>query len=163
LYVDSLLDKKTKQKAKAALQALKKGGGSLDQAYGEAIDRIEGQLVGDTLLAKQALSWITYAQRPLSVEELCHALAIGVGDKQLDPDAVCDIEDVLSVCAGLVTVNDESDAVRLVHYTTQDYLERVRLEWLPTAQSHIATACITCLSMDAFLSGPCDSDNAFEE
>ena len=160
--MDSFLDKKTVQKVKITLQTLKKGAESLESAYDEAIERIEGQLAGNTLLAKQALSWITYAQRPLTSQELCHALAIEVGSSKLDPDAVCDIDDVLSVCAGLVTVDNESDAVRLVHYTTQEYFERIRLEWLPNAQQDIASACITYLSMDAFLSGSCDSDEAFE-
>jgi hypothetical protein len=114
------------------------------------------------LLAKQALSWITYAQRPLTIQELCHALAIEPGERVLDPDAVCDIDDVLSACAGLVTVDTESNVVRLVHYTTQEYFERIRLEWIPHAQRDIATACITYLSMDTFLSGSCDSDEALE-
>jgi hypothetical protein len=162
LHVDSLLDKKTIQKAKATLQAFKKGAQSLDTAYGEALERIEGQLPGDTLLAKQGLSWITYAQRPLTIQELCHALAIEPGERILDPDAVCDIDDILSACAGLVTIDTESNVVRLVHYSTQEYFERIRLEWIPNAQLDIATACITYLSMDTFLSGSCDSDEAFE-
>ncbi|OCL01946.1 hypothetical protein AOQ84DRAFT_199979 [Glonium stellatum] len=162
LHVDSLLDKKTTQKVKTTLQALKGGAESLEIAYNEAIERIEGQLNGDKLLAKQALSWITYAQRPLSTQELCHALAIEIGDSELDPDAVYDIDDILSVCAGLVIVDSESNAVRLVHYTTQEYFKRTRLEWLPNAQQDIALACVTYLSMDAFLNGSCNSDEAFE-
>jgi hypothetical protein len=86
--VDSLLDKRTIQKARAALQTLKKGAQSIDNAYGEAVERIERQLPGDTSLAKQALSWITYAQRPLTTQELCHALAIEPGEGELNAEAV---------------------------------------------------------------------------
>jgi hypothetical protein len=34
--------------------------------------------------------------------------------------------------------------------------------WSPRAREDIASACITYLSMDKFLSGSCDSDEAFE-
>ena len=168
LYIDSLLDKRTKQKVLSTLDKLSKGSAKLDEshkldeAYGEAIKRIDGQLAEDRLLARRALSWISYAQRPLNMEELCHALAIEQGDNTLNNDNVYDIEDVISVCAGLVTV-EESGVMRLVHYTTQEYFERVRAEWNPGAQEEIAVACLTYLSFDTFRSGSCTDDTAFEE
>jgi ankyrin repeat protein len=163
--VDSLQAKRTKKKVQVALQALQKGGDPLHSAYDEALQRIDGQVADDASLAKQALSWITHAQRPLTVQELCHALAIEDGITELDASAIYEIEDVLSVCAGLVTVDKESNIVRLVHYTTQEYFdsEQVRLKWMPTAQRDIAAVCLTYLCMDAFVSGPCNSDKAFEE
>ena len=99
--MDSLLDKRT-QLVKATLQELRKGEAALDSAYADSIKRIEGQLPEDMLLAKRALSWITYALRPLTTQELCHALAIKPGDRALDCEGIYDIEDVLSVCAGLL-------------------------------------------------------------
>jgi hypothetical protein len=69
----------------------------------------------------------------LTTQELCHVLAIESGAKELDPNAVYDINDVLSAYAGLVTADNKSDAVLLVYYTTQEYLKRVRLKWIPTA------------------------------
>ena len=53
--------------------------------------------------------------------------------------------------------------IRLVHYTTQEYLERVRLEWNPEAQEEVAVACLTYLSFDTFRNGSCSSDKAFEQ
>jgi hypothetical protein len=160
--VDSLQDTLTIEEVTSTLKRLKKGADALNDAYSEARQRIEGQLKGKTLLAKRALSWITYAQRPLSTQELCHALAIKTGDQALKPERIYDVEDILDVCAGLVTVDGESNIVRLVHYTTQEYFERIRSEWCPQARQDIASACITYLSMDAFLSGSCESDEAFE-
>jgi hypothetical protein len=58
-----------------------------------------------------------------------------------------------SVCAGLVTVDEESNIIRLVHYTTQEYFECVRLEWNPGAQEEMAVACLTYLSFNTFRSG----------
>jgi hypothetical protein len=50
------------------------------------------------------------------------------------------------VCAGLVAVDKESSIIRLVHYTTQEYFERVRIEWNPGAQEEIAVTCLQCLT-----------------
>ena len=73
------------------------------------------------------------------------------------------MEDVISVCAGLVTIDEESSIIRLVHYTTQEYFERVCLEWNPGAQEEIAIACLTYLSFDTFRSGSCTGDEAFKQ
>ena len=163
LHVDSLLDKRTKQKVLSTLDKLSKGSTTLDKAYGEALKRIDGQLPEDRSLATRALSWITHAQRLLTTTELCHALAIEPGDKSLNNDNVYDVEDVISFCAGLVTVDPKSNIIRLVHHTTQEFFERVCLEWNPGAQEEIAIACLTYLSFDTFRSGSCASDEAFEQ
>ena len=86
-----------------------------------------------------------------------------VSSKALNNDNIYDTEDIISVCAGLVTVDEESNIIRLVHYTTQEYFERVRLEWNPGAQEEIAVACLTYLSFDTFRSGSCADDEAFEQ
>jgi hypothetical protein len=111
------------------LNKLSKGSAALKEAYSEALRRIDGQLAEDRLLARRALSWISYAQRLLTTKELCYALAIEPGDKALNADNIYDVEDIISVCAGLVTVDEESSIIRLVHYTAQEYFERIRLEW----------------------------------
>ncbi|KAH8726741.1 hypothetical protein GQ44DRAFT_613477, partial [Phaeosphaeriaceae sp. PMI808] len=157
LHVDLLLDKGTKKKVITALEHL--SGGTLKQAYDEAIKRIEGQLFEETAQAKKVLSWITYAQRPLTTDELCHALAVELGDEELDEDNIPDVEDIISVCAGLVTVDEESNVIRLVHYTTQDYLKGIQEEWILNSQCEIASICLTYLCFNTFRSGPCmDTD-----
>ena len=163
LHVDSLLDKRNKKKVLSTLDRLSKGSAALHEAYDEAIKRIDGQLAEDRSLARRTLSWITYAQRLLTTTELCHALAIEPDDKTLNNDNVYEVDDIVSVCAGLVTVDEESNIIRLVHYTTQEYFERVRLEWNPSAQEEIAEACLTYLSFDTFRSGSCVGDEAFEQ
>jgi hypothetical protein len=54
-----------------------------DQAYDEAIKRIESQPPKKRGLARNVLSWITYAQRALTIGELCHSLAVELGEKEL--------------------------------------------------------------------------------
>ncbi|OBT50512.1 hypothetical protein VE04_09283 [Pseudogymnoascus sp. 24MN13] len=162
LHVDSLRGKTTKKAVRATLKKLPRGSTALNEAYDEAIERIESQLPEESELAKTVLSWITYAVRQLTTKELSHALAVEAGESELDEDNIPDIEDVISVCAGLVTVDEESDVIRLVHYTTQEYFERVREVWNPKAQEEIVSTCLTYLSFQTFSNGRCNSDAEFE-
>lgn len=152
LSVDSLLDKRTKSRVKSCLGALQGSSQSLekvyDKAYDEAIQRIQGQLQEDTALAKRVLGWIINAKRPLTINELCHALAVEPRTTALDPDNIPDIDDLASVSAGLVSVDKESKIVRLVHYTTQEYLERTQESWNPGFQVVVASTCLQRLSFD---------------
>lgn len=88
------------------------------------MSRIQGQVPSSRDLAEQTLVWITRAKRPLSVLELQHALAMELGSSDLDEDNISQVTDILSVCTGLVTVDEESNIIRLVHYTTQEHFER---------------------------------------
>ena len=133
-----------------------------DQSYDEAIKRIESQSSKKSALARNVLSWITYAERPLTTGELCHALAVELGKEYFDEDNVPEVEDIISVCAGLVIVDEASNIIRLVHYTTQEYFERIREKWYPNAQLEIASACLTYLSFHPFRSGSCGSNKEFE-
>ncbi|KAF2786525.1 hypothetical protein K505DRAFT_289577, partial [Melanomma pulvis-pyrius CBS 109.77] len=151
LHTDSLLDKRTAKDVKLTLARLSKGSTALKYAYRDALDRIE------------ILSWITFARRPLTTAEICCALAVEPDETELDPENIPDVEDLVSVCAGLVVVDQESAVIRLVHYTTQEYFERIRDTWNPDAQAHIATTCLTYLSFGVFESGSCSTDEAFEE
>src|SRR2546423_6543786 len=126
------------------------------------MERIEGQNTGFRELAKRVLSWITCARRPLTTSELRHALAVEIDESELHEDNFEETEDMVSVCAGLVTVNKESDVIRLVHYTTYEYFERTWTSWFPNAQRDIATACVTYLSFDTFETGFCQTDEEFE-
>ncbi|EOA85575.1 uncharacterized protein SETTUDRAFT_169699, partial [Exserohilum turcica Et28A] len=163
LHTDSLLDKRTAKDVKSTLAKLSKGSAALDNAYKGAIHRIEGQLSGDYELAKRVLSWITYAKRPLTTTEICCALAVEPDEAELDPENIPDVEDLLSVCAGLVVVDQESAVIRLVHYTAQEYFERIRDTWNPGAQLNMTSRCLTYLSFSIFKTGSCSSDEEFEE
>jgi hypothetical protein len=162
LHIDSLLDKRTAKDVKVTLAKLTKGPAALDVAYGEALQRIEGQLVGDRELARKALSWITLAKRPLTTAEICCALAVEPDEDKVDPENVLTPGDLVSVCAGLVVVDQESAVIRLVHYTTQEYFTRTENVWNPGSQLHIATTCLTYLSFSTFQSGCCSTDKEFE-
>lgn len=152
----------TKKAIKSTIRILTGGSSALDKAYDEAVKIIEGQLSGEAELAKRVLSWITYAKRQLTTEELSYALSVEVGTPELDEDNIPDIEDMISVSAGLVTADEESDVIRLVHYTTQEYFERKGKAWNPTIQEEMAAKCLSYLSFDTFDSGHCCNDEEFE-
>ncbi|KFY31800.1 hypothetical protein V493_00783, partial [Pseudogymnoascus sp. VKM F-4281 (FW-2241)] len=163
LHFDSLKGKKSPKAIRTALKELSTGNDAYDAAYNDAMERIEGQLAGEKELSKQVLSWITCAKRPLTTSELEHALAVELGELQFDEENLSPIEDMVSVCAGLVTVDEESAIIRLVHYTTQEYFERTQKRWFPQAETDIATICVTYLSFNVFETGFCQNDEEFEE
>jgi hypothetical protein len=91
------------------------------------MERINGQKSGFKLLANKVLSWITCAKKPLTTTELQQAIAVGDGDSEVDEDNIPEVESMVSVCAGLVTIDEESNIIRLAHYTTQQYFEQTQL------------------------------------
>lgn len=135
----------------------------LAQAYDDAMIRIRKQSTDFTQLAERIISWITYTKRSLTVRELQCALAVEVGKSELDRDNCSHIGLMIYVCNRLVTVDEESNIIRLVHYTTQEYFEQSGSRWFPDAQADLAYTCVTYLSFDTFESGYCQTDEAFEE
>lgn len=119
--------------------------------YDEAMHRIYSQPTEDVALAKGVLSWISCAKRPLKVLELQHALAVEPGAMGIDEEALTEEDFLVSVCAGLVTIEKESNIIRLVHFTTQEYLERTRINHFHTAEIDIAMSCLTYLSFDGYI------------
>ncbi|KAB5558216.1 hypothetical protein GE09DRAFT_1173204 [Coniochaeta sp. 2T2.1] len=156
LHLDSLVGKRSPKAVRTALGKLPSGSDAYDHASKNAMERIEGQLADQEELAKQVLAWITCAARPLSITEIQHALAVEVGTRELDQDNLPDLEDLVSVCAGLVAVDEESHIIRLAHYTTQEYFARTKEHWFPSAEILITDICATYLAFDAFASGRCE-------
>jgi hypothetical protein len=115
LHLESLTGKRSPKAVRTALKALATGSEAYGQAYEDAMERINGQIKEQEELAQQVLWWITCAKRPLSTLELQYALAVEIGESYLDKDNLPEVEDIVSVCAGLVTVDKESSIIRLVH------------------------------------------------
>ncbi|KAK4655105.1 hypothetical protein QC762_0072540 [Podospora pseudocomata] len=152
LHMNELTRKPTRRELRKALDVLP---AKLDETYDQAMERIKSQDAGDASLAHQVLGWISTTLRPLAIEELQHALAVMPGDQDLDPEGLHDPELFVAICAGLVTLEEESGYVRLVHFTTQEYFERLRSQLFPDAPSMIATACLTYMTFDPFVQRYC--------
>lgn len=145
----------TPAEVRIALESLPKGNEALPIAYDQAMRRIEAQKRGMRLIAQKALGWITYAKRPLSVEELRYAIAVQRGHSQFNEENLSDIDDIVSACGGLISVDQsqDTDTVRLVHYSTQQFLITTGGKYFPDALEITAVCCLTYLLYDAFERG----------
>ncbi|KAF7345856.1 putative ankyrin repeat protein [Mycena venus] len=147
LHIESLM---TKQNVAAVQDALGNLSSSLNSAYDDIVNRINQQREDDRQLAWRTLSWVLHAMRPLEPFELQDALAIQPEATSLDPDRQTDMDIILSVCAGLVVVNVADKKVRLIHYSTQTYLQSVQSTIFPHAQREITLACMTYLRLTPY-------------
>ncbi|KAI9040298.1 uncharacterized protein KD926_008388 [Aspergillus affinis] len=128
--------------------------------YGEAIKRIESQGEPDAYNVKRAISFIFCARRPLTVDELCHALAVEEGDSELYDDALPAQEILVGASAGLIRVDRKSKIIGLAHHTLQEYLEKYPTALRPVTETDVAKVCLTYLSFDVFGTGPSSDGEA---
>ena len=160
LHVDSLARKLNRRELRKALQNLPR---EIDSTYEEAMRRIESQDEEKVQLAKQVFSWISHSFRPLTVTEIRHALAVEFNDTDIVKEGLMDEDNLVSACGGLVVIDKESNIIRLVHYTTQQYFEQIRTDKFPAGHENITLTCITYLSFSTFSKGCCDSDEEMEK
>ncbi|KAI9931980.1 hypothetical protein AWENTII_010289 [Aspergillus wentii] len=157
LYVDFFKTKTSTKQFEVALRHLPSGSDAYDHAYDQLLGRIESQSTNFKELANRVLIWMTFSRRPLNTVELQHALAVEMECNSLDEDNISPLDLIISVCAGLVAVDKESDVIRLVHYTTHEYLERTWTTWFPDAHLYLAQVCIKYLSYNQFAVRVCTS------
>jgi len=89
--------------------------------------------------------WVSHAERPLHVDELCHALGVEDGSIDLNIQNIPAIETLLACSLGLVTVEKSSSTIRLVHYTLQEFLSHSPNLFVKP-NSMIAEVCLTYLN-----------------
>lgn len=126
---------------------MSKGPDALDRAYEEATRRIDHQPANRQYYARLTISWMVQCLRPLTPTELQHAVTKPEHlERNPSASGLVKIDALVSFCAGLVTIDHESNVVRFVHYTTQEYFTRHRLtKWLPGAELDPARLCTTYL------------------
>jgi len=120
-------------------------GGSLGEAYSVTISRIKAQQRSMSKLGMEVLMWVSHSERPLHVDELCHALGVEEGSTYLNIRNIPAIETLLACSLGLVTVEKSSSTIRLVHYTLQEYLF-YNSHLFIKPHSAIAEVCLTYLN-----------------
>ena len=153
LHMDSLVHKSNPRAVRTALEQLPAG---LQETYQKVLQRIDSQHTDDRDMANSVLSWVCYAKRPLTIRELQHVLSLDLDNLDFDPQSVTEQDVLLSVCAGLVTVDADSGIVRMVHYTAQEFFEKFRSDRFCDAQQTIVTNCPQYLSFDT-LNGYCQN------
>jgi WD40 repeat protein len=113
LAVQKINECQTRMEVEDALKELPTG---METLYHRMASTIKAQPEGqDPTLGQRILSWATYAQRPLSAEELSDALGI---------DGLLEIHRTIGqLCGGFVVV-DHDGRVALIHETAREYLIR---------------------------------------
>ncbi|CAI7672767.1 unnamed protein product [Penicillium viridicatum] len=151
LHVQYLKDRPTRGSLKESLMLLPHGKNSLQSAYGNVLTRIKNQDEECVKMARSALAWLAYSRRALFAKELRHALGTRLGKGELDQDDLPASEIIDTLCAGLVVFDQESGIIRLVHYTTKEFL--IGHPFLQNAETEITQTAITYLSFGCFSSG----------
>ncbi|GMG10114.1 unnamed protein product [Aspergillus oryzae] len=100
--------------------------------------------------AYRVISWVFYARRPLSVDELTEALAAQTqrGNNCLDMNyAPPDIQIVISYCSGLIVANSSTEKIEFVHLTAYQYFEENHHEhpWIAKSLKEISLTCLRFL------------------
>lgn len=151
--MDTLASKMRPGEVVEALQVLPK---ELNGTYDDAMLRITDLPESHREVAMDFLRWVVFAERPLECREIEHAIAISEGDRDIDPDNIIRVQILASMCAGLVKF-DESERVRLVHYSAQNYFSEAEHQdrWFPDGGVKLTSNCLTYLMFDQFQQGAC--------
>ena len=134
---------------------------AMTEMYTQSLERIAKQPESRRKRGRRILAWIFKAYRPLSVNELLHALVVEECDeppRQLDRSALVQPKVLLDECAGLVTIERSSQTVRFMHATTHEFISALENEFMTSADRNILKACINYMSFKAFARGPSASD-----
>jgi len=121
LNIDAVLGEVTIRQRRKKLEEMLEGNG-LSDAYTATLTRVKGQKGNKSVLGVKVLMWVSYSERPLRAQELCHALGVEIGSSDLDLENIPALRTLIVSCLGLVTIEESSSTVRLVHFTLQEHL-----------------------------------------
>lgn len=128
-----------------ALQKISTGSASYDRAYYNTVTRILDQDQELRDIALKTILILSLVRRPLTADELCHALAIEPGPTaaDFDEDNVPDLDFVLSSCGGLVIFQPENGILQFVHKSTKDYFAsaHTKAKLFPHAEAQMQAIC----------------------
>jgi ankyrin repeat protein len=138
--------------AKEVRDALNSLPPTYDGCYEFTLKQIERKDTDQRNLAFKVLSWLSHALGGLTVTALQEALSVQAGDEKVDEEKQIPVDDLISVCSGLVvtdTVNDTQN-IRLLHETASRYLKNIRSAGFPPGHEIILKACLAYLSLPEF-------------
>ncbi|KIL92993.1 hypothetical protein FAVG1_04174 [Fusarium avenaceum] len=122
--------------------------------YQQTINKIKQQLPYRAALAKEILVWLTHARRGgLTMTQLRHGLLTKSLQRAVGSPDLLDEDELMAMCAGLVTVHRSKNIVQLVHPTLREYLKSRPSDLLPVTEQDIARTCLDYLSLNRFPRG----------
>lgn len=96
----------------------------LHETYVRILEKIEGgKSQANKFLVQQALQWVAFARRPLTVPELQEAVAFDIADDHWDADKIPDGGKLIGLCRGLI-IRYQDNRVRFAHHTVRQHLLR---------------------------------------
>ncbi|GAM43858.1 hypothetical protein TCE0_060r19013 [Talaromyces pinophilus] len=149
--MDTLTSKLRPGDVMAALEVLPN---ELDGTFKDAMSRIADLSLNHREITMDFLRWVVFAEEPLHVGAIEHAIAVTETDADINQDFIIQAPVLASMCAGLVQF-DESDCVRLVHYSAQDFFRRNWEQYFPEGRDKLASVCLTYLLFQPFKMGAC--------
>ena len=157
--MDAILAGATIHQRRQALRGVAKGLGFHD-AYSTTLDRIRQQGGNRSKLGMDTLMWVSHCERPLRSEELCYALGVELGEEDFNIHNVPSIRTIMDCTLGLVTIDENTSTVRLLHSTLQEYL-RQDPALIVKAHSMMAEICLTYLNYRSIRALPPHLDDDF--
>ncbi|KAF5332472.1 hypothetical protein D9611_005347 [Ephemerocybe angulata] len=129
-----------------ALETLPSG---INDMYRLTMDRISSLSEEEVSLAHRTFIWILHSKENLSPEDLQHALTFSYEDKKFVEDSSVSIPVLLSICCGLVTLEEDEDdgetVVRFIHYSTQEFMKDLVFSHLPHPHDLLAVTSVACV------------------
>ncbi|KAH6874847.1 ankyrin repeat domain-containing protein 28 [Coprinopsis sp. MPI-PUGE-AT-0042] len=122
----------------------------IEAIYAKTWERILAQGPKQSNLAKLTLLWITHANGEMTIDMLRRAVATSpetyaFESKRMVPEVL-----LLSVCCGLVSVDEKTRLVRLIHYTTRDAMLPRILDLFPVPHALLGHVCIAYVTQCGF-------------
>ncbi|KAI9040622.1 uncharacterized protein KD926_007838 [Aspergillus affinis] len=91
----------------------------LEETYSRCLQRMNLQ----DCRALKVLKWVSFASRPLHIEELKEAIAIEIYDTEWDASKIPRANSVLTGCANLVIVDPFDNCARFAHSSVKQYFQ----------------------------------------
>ncbi|EHK25608.1 ankyrin repeat protein, partial [Trichoderma virens Gv29-8] len=109
----------TDAEIRSALATLPKG---IEETYRHCVARIDFQ----DKWALKVLKWVSFAKRPLNIEELREAVAFDYTDTEWNGGRRPQSEFIIGCCANLVAIDHMDNCVRFAHPSVKQFLEEDR-------------------------------------
>ncbi|KAJ8108903.1 hypothetical protein OPT61_g7845 [Boeremia exigua] len=158
LQLDNLCRASEVRRDREVESALNSLPNNLPQTYVRILDRIKQQHTSMRDLALKCLAWTFYARRPLSNQELQHALVIN-SDCAFQDLQVDSLEVIVQACGNLL--EEANGRIRPIHYTVQEFFtstgqgmpqHSLRTQLLDSSSVHerLGSVCLAYMHRTAF-------------
>ncbi|KAH6894859.1 hypothetical protein BKA70DRAFT_793811 [Coprinopsis sp. MPI-PUGE-AT-0042] len=122
----------------------------IEVIYATTWERILAQAPKQSNLAKLVLLWITHSHHEMTIDMLRRAVATSPATYAFEPKRMVPEALLLSVCCGLVAVDEKTRLVRLIHYTTREAILPRILNLFPVPHALLGHVCIVHLTKCGF-------------